>query len=196
MLSRHARRRDVGHRERASRGPTEPRDERRARACRAAGSGGPFRVVVPDELGEHRPEVLLVEDDQVIEASVPEGRSARSAIAFARGARAGLSRVWMPTRQVRRTTPPSETASQSRTKERGGRPYGVASMTCCEIHAAVGLAVTLRCTSSRSERRDGEQVHRPDLGAVVARKVRQIWLGGRAGVHAARTTESSDCSRR
>src|ERR671933_596844 len=32
-----------------------------------------FGVVIPDELGEHRPQVLLVEDDQVVEALVPEG---------------------------------------------------------------------------------------------------------------------------
>ncbi len=34
---------------------------------------GTFRVVVRDELSEDQPEVLLVKDDQVVEALVPEG---------------------------------------------------------------------------------------------------------------------------
>ena len=32
----------------------------------------PLPIVVLDKLGEHRPEVLLVEDDQVIQALAPE----------------------------------------------------------------------------------------------------------------------------
>ena len=34
---------------------------------------GTFRVLVRNELSEHRPEVLLVEDDQVVEAVVAQG---------------------------------------------------------------------------------------------------------------------------
>ena len=34
---------------------------------------GTFRVGVLDERSKHRPEMLLVDDDQVVEALVPEG---------------------------------------------------------------------------------------------------------------------------
>jgi hypothetical protein len=33
---------------------------------------GTLRVVVPDEFGEHRPQMLLVDDDPVVEALVPQ----------------------------------------------------------------------------------------------------------------------------
>ena len=36
---------------------------------------GTFSVVILDGLGKHRPEVLLVDNDQVITAVVPEGRN-------------------------------------------------------------------------------------------------------------------------
>ena len=52
---------------------------------------GPLGGVVPGELVEHGAQVRLAEDEDGVEALVAQGRTTRSASAFARGARTGVS---------------------------------------------------------------------------------------------------------
>ena len=77
----------------------------------------------------------------------------------------------------------------------GRRPQGVASTSWRHTQAAVGCAVTARCTSSRrpwamnsstysvlnvsvwTTNRSAAQI----ACAWLRRKVRQVWLGGRPG---------------
>jgi hypothetical protein len=73
MLSLHARTRDADRQEEASSGPGRRRDGAWAWGCPVPTPMRTLRVVILDELGEHRPEVPLVQDHQVIEALGPEG---------------------------------------------------------------------------------------------------------------------------
>jgi hypothetical protein len=107
----------------------------------------PVFVVVADELGQHRRQVLLVEHYQVVEALAAEGFN--DAIAFARGDRTGVAIASIPMRRARWRKSRPWTASRSRSRCRGLRPQGVASMTRRQTQALVGLADMLTCTSSR-----------------------------------------------
>ena len=59
---------------------------------------GTFCVVIVDKLGEHHPEVLLVDDDQVVEALIAQGPDDVLRDRIGRGARTGLSKVGIPRR--------------------------------------------------------------------------------------------------
>jgi hypothetical protein len=101
-----------------------------------------------------------------------------------------------PVRRWRRTrgaTSPPETASRSRTRYRGCRPHGVASITCRQIKVAVRWAVKFQGTSSRlpgvmTSRMSSvlkgsvwtvKRAAAQSCGRWFARKVRQVWRRGR-----------------
>jgi hypothetical protein len=61
----------------------------------------PLQVVVRDELGEDRPEVLLVQDDEMVEALSGSVPITRSITAFARGLATGVAMASIPIRRAR-----------------------------------------------------------------------------------------------
>ena len=64
-------------------------------------------VVVPHELAQHGPEMLLMQDDQVVEALAAKVPITRSATVFARGDGIGVAMASIPIRRVcsRRSRP-------------------------------------------------------------------------------------------
>ena len=66
----------------------------------------PVGIELGDELVQDDTQVLLVENDEVVEALVLQGRVTRSATTLARSAHTGLSRGRMPRRRARRTKSP------------------------------------------------------------------------------------------
>jgi hypothetical protein len=53
-----------------------------------------LQAVVADELGQHGPQVRLVEDEHMIGPIVAQGAQTRSVRAFASGTRTGVKSMW------------------------------------------------------------------------------------------------------